>query len=220
MPGTCAASRASRPHVHAEARGLRRRRDRPRAARRRSRSPARSRAGTSQALRSRFDAILVGRGTVEADDPQLTCRLPGLEERSPVRVVLDSDGRLATDRQVFVGRRADLGFRRAIGPRSGRTASIRRLRSVPRASRRARSSRRACDGSRDEGITRLLVEGGARVARSFLEADLVDEVMLFRSPAALGGDIVPALAGLPLSAIEASRALPPHRAAACSGRTA
>jgi diaminohydroxyphosphoribosylaminopyrimidine deaminase/5-amino-6-(5-phosphoribosylamino)uracil reductase len=55
-----------------------------------------------------------------------------------------------------------------------------------------------------EGITRLLVEGGARVARSFLEADLVDEVMLFRSAKALGGELVPALAGLPLSFIEAS----------------
>jgi len=55
-----------------------------------------------------------------------------------------------------------------------------------------------------EGITRLLVEGGAKVARSFLEADLVDEVMLFRGPKALGGNVVPALAGLPMSAIESS----------------
>ena len=55
-----------------------------------------------------------------------------------------------------------------------------------------------------EGITRLMVEGGARVARSFLEADLVDEIMLLRSPRKLGGDIVPALAGLPLSGIERS----------------
>ena len=44
----------------------------------------------AQALRSRFDAILVGRGTVETDDPELTVRLPGLEDRSPIRVVLDT----------------------------------------------------------------------------------------------------------------------------------
>jgi diaminohydroxyphosphoribosylaminopyrimidine deaminase/5-amino-6-(5-phosphoribosylamino)uracil reductase len=57
---------------------------------------------------------------------------------------------------------------------------------------------------KDEGITRLLIEGGAEIARRFLESDLVDEVMLFRSPKALEGKIVPALAGLPLSTIEAS----------------
>ena len=57
---------------------------------------------------------------------------------------------------------------------------------------------------KDAGITRLLVEGGAHVARTLLESDLIHEVILFRSPRALGGNIVPALAGLPLSAVEAS----------------
>jgi riboflavin biosynthesis pyrimidine reductase len=55
-----------------------------------------------------------------------------------------------------------------------------------------------------EGVTRLLAEGGALVARNLLEADLVDEVMLFRGSVALGGGSVAALAGLPLAEIEAS----------------
>ena len=151
-----------------------------------------------QALRSRYDAILVGSGTVLADDPLLTCRLPGLEGRSPVRVVLDSEGRLGDDRQVFsgsaptwvltaAGQEQPKGQRRRLlAPRTGSgldlAACLTRLSA--------------------EGITRLLVEGGARVARAFLEADLVDEALIFRSPSALGGDIVPALAGLPLSTIE------------------
>ena len=46
-------------------------------------------------LRATHDAIMIGRGTLERDDPALTCRLPGLEARSPVRVVLDSSGRYA-----------------------------------------------------------------------------------------------------------------------------
>jgi diaminohydroxyphosphoribosylaminopyrimidine deaminase/5-amino-6-(5-phosphoribosylamino)uracil reductase len=153
-----------------------------------------------QALRSRYDAILVGSGTVLADDPQLTCRLPGLEGRSPVRVVLDSGGRVGDDRQVFSGdtptwvltaagkEHANGPRRRLLVPRSGEgldlAACLTRLSA--------------------EGITRLMVEGGARVARSFLEADLVDEALIFRSRTALGGDIVPALGGLPLSALERS----------------
>lgn len=155
----------------------------------------------AQALRSRYDAILVGRATVEADDPELTCRLPGLEGRSPVRVVLDSGGRLGRDHRVFntdaptwvlcTGGPDDAagrvrGLRVAPGPAGGLDlqAALRRL--------------------AQEGITRVLVEGGAKTARALLEVDLVDEALLFRSPAALGGDPVPALAGLPLTVLEAS----------------
>jgi diaminohydroxyphosphoribosylaminopyrimidine deaminase/5-amino-6-(5-phosphoribosylamino)uracil reductase len=54
-----------------------------------------------------------------------------------------------------------------------------------------------------KGITRLLVEGGARVASSFVAADLVDEVWLLRGPDAVGADGVAALDALPLSAITA-----------------
>jgi diaminohydroxyphosphoribosylaminopyrimidine deaminase/5-amino-6-(5-phosphoribosylamino)uracil reductase len=222
----------------------------------------------AQALRSRFDAILVGRGTVAADDPQLTCRLPGLEDRSPVRIVLDSDGRLARSRRVFHGgvptwvltaddkAQSDDHDESLTSPlRGGRNLQAesaadfgrgaRPLDSAPpsRNSKPRREATRRANfdlpsrgrlsepaGSEDsqlrvlpvshgergldlhaglerlgqEGITRVLVEGGARVARALLEADLVDEALLFRSPHRLGGELVPALAGLPLSAIEHS----------------
>src|SRR6202035_3058248 len=55
-----------------------------------------------------------------------------------------------------------------------------------------------------KGITRLLVEGGARVASSFVAAGLVDEVWLLRGPDAIGADGVAALDALPLSAITQS----------------
>jgi diaminohydroxyphosphoribosylaminopyrimidine deaminase/5-amino-6-(5-phosphoribosylamino)uracil reductase len=150
-----------------------------------------------QALRSRFDAILVGRGTIEADDPELTSRLPGLEGRSPVRVVLDTEDRLAQHRRIFAGR-ARTWVLTADGEES-EAGSVRRLK-APRGP--GGLDLHACLlRLADEGITRLLVEGGAQVARSLLEADLIDEIMLFRSPVTLGGQIVPALAGLPLSAL-------------------
>ena len=56
----------------------------------------------------------------------------------------------------------------------------------------------------DKGITRLMVEGGARVAASFVAADLVDEVWLLRGPRPIGDDGVAALGALPLTAITGS----------------
>lgn len=153
-----------------------------------------------QALRSRFDAILVGRGTVEADDPQLTCRLPGLAHRSPVRVVLDSEGGLSGDRRVF-SPDAPVWVLQAVTA-GGAAENVRRL-IVPRVTG-GLDLEAAIKRLGQEGLSTILIEGGARVARSVVEADLVDTVMLFRSSADMGDRRVPALAGMPLSAIEAS----------------
>jgi diaminohydroxyphosphoribosylaminopyrimidine deaminase/5-amino-6-(5-phosphoribosylamino)uracil reductase len=166
-----------------------------------------------QALRARFDAILVGRGTIDADDPELTLRLPGLESRAPIRVVLDTEGRLDQEKRVFTtGSSPTWVFSaealpsrgRLDGANSARDVGLVRLK-VPLSHGGGLDLNALLRRLASEGVTRLLVEGGATVARAFLEADLVDEVLLFRSPAVLGGDLVPALAGLPLGTIERSR---------------
>ena len=170
-----------------------------------------------QALRARFDAILVGRGTIEADDPELTLRLPGLDMRAPIRIVLDTECRLDGGERVFTTGSTPTWVFSAAGPGAARDPATLGAESGARPGRGMRRLyvARAPEGGLDlnailrqlasERVTRLLVEGGARVARALLEADLVDEVLLFRSPAELGGDLVPALAGLPLGAIERSR---------------
>jgi diaminohydroxyphosphoribosylaminopyrimidine deaminase/5-amino-6-(5-phosphoribosylamino)uracil reductase len=144
-------------------------------------------------LRAIHDAILVGSGTVLADDPELTCRLPGLEDRSPVRVI--ADGRLRTPltselvttakqvRTVVITNRgqdkkkrqpyADAGVEAlaVIGDEHGHPHPPYVLAALA-----------------ELGITRVLVEGGATVAAAFLKADLVDRIHWFRAPGVIGGD--------------------------------
>jgi diaminohydroxyphosphoribosylaminopyrimidine deaminase/5-amino-6-(5-phosphoribosylamino)uracil reductase len=157
-----------------------------------------------QALRCRFDAILVGSGTVLADDPHLTVRLPGLEHRSPVRIVLDSGERLRDGAWHVLDDTAPTWiFGAEAGPAEpGSGDGVRRF-AVPRAPD-GLDLAAVLGRLGGEGVTSVLVEGGALVARSLIEAELLDAAILFRSPVPLGDRAVPALAGTPLAAIEAS----------------
>jgi len=165
-------------------------------------------------LRAQCDAILVGIGTVQADDPLLTCRLPGMEARSPVRVVLDRSLRISgTSRLVHSARETPLWVMTsnlaeapaamklgAAGAQVIRVATT--LAPPPGLDLPA-----VLQALAEKGITRLLVEGGARVASSFVAAGLVDEVWLLRGPDPVGADGVAALDALPLSALTQSPAL-------------
>ena len=111
--------------------------------------------------RSRVDAILIGRGTLEADNPALDVRLPGLDSRSPVPVVVSA----------------------------GLTA-------MPNHSKLAHNPKTILIASRDpmailaaftaKGMVHIMVEGGVTLASAFLQADLVDRLLLYRAPILLG----------------------------------
>ena len=167
-------------------------------------------------LRAQCDAILVGIGTVLADDPQLTCRLPGMAARSPIRVVLDRSLRLpATSRLVRSAREhplwvltSDLAEAPAAARLGAAGATVIRV-DVAAPTLPGLDLGAVLRALADRGVTRLLVEGGARVASSFVAAGLVDEVWLLRGPAAIGADGVDALDALPLTAITGSPALMP-----------
>ncbi len=162
-------------------------------------------------MRAMNDAVLTGIGTVLSDDPALTCRLPGMAGESPVRVVLDRDLRLpltsalaTSARQVpvwvFCGEEAASDRERALAEMDVvvmRTATAEAeldLQAVVQALGTL-------------GITRLMVEAGPTVSASLLRADIVDEAMVLRGPAAIGGDGIDALDGLPLSALTGSSKL-------------
>jgi diaminohydroxyphosphoribosylaminopyrimidine deaminase / 5-amino-6-(5-phosphoribosylamino)uracil reductase len=163
-------------------------------------------------LRAQCDAILVGIGTVLADDPELTCRLPGMEARSPVRVVLDRALRMPGDsRLVHSARQTPLwvmASELAEAPAAAKlgAAGAVVIRMPPKAAS-GLDLHAVLHTLADKGITRLMVEGGSRVAASFVAADLVDEAWLLRGPEAIGGEGINALDALPLTQITQSSAL-------------
>jgi diaminohydroxyphosphoribosylaminopyrimidine deaminase / 5-amino-6-(5-phosphoribosylamino)uracil reductase len=161
-------------------------------------------------LRAQCDAILVGIGTVRADDPLLTCRLPGMEARSPVRVVLDRALRIpGTSRLVQSARQTPLwvitsGLAEAPAAVKLGAAGVQVIRVATTASSPGLDLSAVLRALAEKGITRLMVEGGSRVASSFVAAGLADEVWLLRGGDPVGADGIAALDALPLSAITQS----------------
>jgi diaminohydroxyphosphoribosylaminopyrimidine deaminase / 5-amino-6-(5-phosphoribosylamino)uracil reductase len=160
-------------------------------------------------LRAQCDAILVGIGTVRADDPLLTCRLPGMAARSPVRVVLDRALRTPGDSRLVHSARqtplwlmaSELAEAPAATKLTAAGAQVIRLAPTTAPGLDLPAVLHALS---ERKITRLLVEGGSRVASSFVAAGLADEIWLLRGPNAIGSDGISALDALPLAAITQS----------------
>ena len=158
-------------------------------------------------LRARYDAILVGIGTALADDPALTCRLPGLEQRSPLRVVLDSRLQLPVTSQLARTARDLRTILFTSMNEGGEALTAQGVEIQPVAA--------GVDGRPDvaavlkalgqRGITRLLVEGGPTVHAAFLKRNLVDLIHIYRAPLLIGAGGRPAIA--PAAPVDLSAAL-------------
>lgn len=148
-------------------------------------------------FRAENDAVLIGSGTAAADNPELTCRLPGLERRSPLRIVLDSYLRLpltaklvatAAEIPTWILTRPDAdadrmdAFRQCgvdiIPVQPGRDGRI--------------DLATALLVLGERGLTSILVEGGGRMSAALFRERLVDRLAWFHAPMVLGGDGLPA----------------------------
>ena len=141
-------------------------------------------------MRAESDAILIGVETALNDDPELTCRLYGLDQRSPIRIVLDGAVRLPLSGKLVQSAKetpvwiavlpdADEGRKQAL-VRSG-------CRLIACENHNGRIALpELLEDLAAQGIASVLVEGGERVAQSFLTENLVDRLALFSSPLEIG----------------------------------
>ena len=150
-------------------------------------------------LRATHDAIMIGSATAIVDDPELTCRLPGLEDRSPLRIVADGRLRLPlTSKLVRDAKRIPVCILTFSGGDAARRMAFEdcgvELIDVPKGTDGVLDMKAALAALARRGITRLLVEGGARLSASLILGGLVDRVEWFRAPMIVGGDGVGAVA--------------------------
>jgi diaminohydroxyphosphoribosylaminopyrimidine deaminase/5-amino-6-(5-phosphoribosylamino)uracil reductase len=150
-------------------------------------------------LRATHDAIMVGIGTVLADDPLLNCRLEGMEDRSPLRIVVDSGLRLPLSSQLArSARQIPVLVLTAVAKDSGdlREAGVEvvTLDKTPDGKVDLTAATRLL-AKRD--LTRLLVEGGPELQRAMLTAGLADRLYLYRAPQRPGAGLRSASDALP-----------------------
>jgi diaminohydroxyphosphoribosylaminopyrimidine deaminase/5-amino-6-(5-phosphoribosylamino)uracil reductase len=167
-------------------------------------TPARK---SAHALRGRHDAVLVGVGTVLADDPDLTCRIAGYAPRPAPRIVADSHLRTPlTARIVATAHETPTWILHRDGADAARIEALTAAGVVcldiaggemgidPDAALAALAQR---------GLTTVLAEGGARLAAALLRAGLVDRLALFQAPSIIGGDGVPAVQAMGVAVLAA-----------------
>ncbi len=148
-------------------------------------------------LRAEVDAILVGTQTALVDDPSLTCRLNGLETRSPIPIILDKDLKLPKDLKLL---QKSALLQPIIVCKHGLPEEQKKQYAdndphfidVPLDKSEQLDLRALLEQLAAQGLTRLLIEGGPRVAKSFIEQNLVDEVMVFKGDQDIGaGGVLP-----------------------------
>ena len=157
-------------------------------------------------LRAEHDAVMIGSSTALADDPMLTCRLPGMTDRSPIRIVADTRLRLPlTSRLVATAKDVPLWLvtldtidPARLNPYIDAGVEIVAVADDGEGRPDLRQTARELA---TRGLTRVLIEGGGRLTAAFLSRGLVDRLVWFRAPSLIGGDGMTAAAAFGIDAL-------------------
>ena len=160
-----------------------------------------------QRLRATHDAILVGANTVAADDPELTCRLPGLDGYSPVRIVLDSKARTSPGSKLALTANKTPVWLVCTGHAPAKAREALQAKGVEVIEVASNAQGRvdipaAARALGERRLTRVLIEGGGEVAAAFLKASLVDRVTSYQAGLLMGADSRSAVAPLGLEKLD------------------
>jgi len=151
-------------------------------------------------LRGRYDAVMAGEATVQADDAELTVR--HCEGRNPLRVVLDRQLRLSVESKIFNAEAPTILFA-STAWESVEKAEQLRQKGVTVLFVHEHSGeldlRQVLEELHERHILSVLVEGGSRLSASFIRARLVDKIYMFIAPKLFGGDALSAFAPLGIS---------------------
>lgn len=150
-------------------------------------------------IRAEADAVMVGAGTARADDPRLDVRLPGLEDRSPVRVIVDPTASLSKQSKLIKGAAQTPVWICCTRSPEERPPGVEYLVIPSENGKMDLSALLQILG--DKGLTRVFCEGGGVLAAGLLAAGLVDELVWASAGLALGADGLPGVASLPFDAL-------------------
>ena len=179
-------------------------------------------------LRAKYDAIMIGSNTLLNDDPLLTCRLPGLEDRSPIRLVIDSEGKLKKEHNIaktasqiktwvitnseIKEKIEDINYLIVDSTVTSMLSPVTQATStfipVLDTGIQKKNIKKVCLKSAmskiatEIGVTRLLVEGGGILITELLKHNLIDRLIICRSGKILGNDAAPFIGNLGFQSIK------------------
>jgi diaminohydroxyphosphoribosylaminopyrimidine deaminase/5-amino-6-(5-phosphoribosylamino)uracil reductase len=146
-------------------------------------------------LRSKNDCILVGRGTVEKDNPSLNCRLSGLDHTSPDIFILDTNLNLSLNSRIFKLKNRKISiFHNCsnFNKKKYKNITLIRLNDNPG----MLDIRKIIKLISGKGYHRILVEGGSQISTSLLKNNLIDKIYWFRASKVIGGEGIGAISNL------------------------